>query len=144
MGVCLCISTSFSDSSSSSSSSSSIASPSGNASITTQPIISSNASSIATKDNSTSTDGPVKRLMTRLIHDQNTLLQASSVLLLLVFLAFVAVVVKLVVNRRRASKTRKYGVLMEDGAVEIRPLEGLNNEDDDDDDEDQTLFEKKS
>merc|ERR1711962_1593396 len=85
--VCLCISTSFSDSSSSSAASSSIASSTGNASITTQPIISSNASSIATNDNSTSTDGPVKRLMTRLIHDQNTLLQASSVLLLLVFLA---------------------------------------------------------
>jgi len=83
----------------------------------------------------------VKKLVNRLIHDENTLIQASCVLLAVVFAIIGVVLIKCIIRRHRASKIRKYGVIMEDGAVEIRPLEGV---DDDDDDEDETVFEKKS
>ena len=83
---------------------------------------------------------PYFRLMNRLIHDQNTLIQASCVLLAVVFVIFAVVVLKFVLKKQRESKTLKYGVIMEAGSVEMRPLEDV----DDDDDEDETLFEKKS
>jgi len=127
-------SSSYSPSSTASDSPPTLGSPSGdrnNASSTT-----STGMNVTSANDNTS----IQKLMNRLIHDQNTLIQASCVLLAVVFVIFAVVVLKFVLKKQRESKTLKYGVIMEAGSVEMRPLEDV----DDDDDEDETLFEKKS
>lgn len=87
------------------------------------------------------TNSPVMtQLMQGLVDHEQALLKASFVILGVVLVVFLLFLAKFVRKRHFMSKTRKYGVIMEDESIEIRPLDGADEDEEDDD----TIFEKNS